>query len=228
VNGEVVGGTKGYIDPYEYDVTAHVRPGQPNQILVRVWTPVDYYWKTPALHDQRRIRRGDQKPDDITPLGITRPVRLTASAGPVIRDLAVETRLTGGSAEVAVQLESDGMPPDYRWELTLSPRNFESPERYQVSGPGDAARLAIPVALPHLWWTRDHANPISTPWMCDCSTPRAERWTGDRWPSAFAKSRRSVGISISTAGACSFAGRIIITISFSRRWIEPSTNATWI
>jgi beta-mannosidase len=161
VNGRYVGRHEGYIDPYEYDVTGLIKPGSDAEIQVRVWTPVDYYWRHRPYTVKGSYGAVDQKPDDITALGITRPVRLVASAGAVIRDVAVDTRLTGGSAEVEVQLAADGKEQDYIWELTLSPRNFTSDERIQVRAAVNepSARLVIPVPNPQLWWTRDHGKP---------------------------------------------------------------------
>src|SRR5262249_4662572 len=45
LNGVRLGRHEGYIDPYEYDVTSAVRAHSDNELVVRVWTPVDYYWK---------------------------------------------------------------------------------------------------------------------------------------------------------------------------------------
>jgi beta-mannosidase len=105
----------------------------------------------------------DQKPDDITPLGITRSVRLAAVESLTIKDLATDTRLTdNGGAEVAVELEFEGPSEAGRTvELTLSPRNFSSLEHYRLRVPltGSSMRLVLPVKNPRLWWTWDHGKP---------------------------------------------------------------------
>ncbi len=105
----------------------------------------------------------DQKPDDITPLGITRPVRLVASDAVVIKDVAIDTRLTDdGNAEVEVEVQFDGKPDSAGMlELTLSPRNFSSTERHRARAQvtGQIARAIIPVNNPQLWWTADHGKP---------------------------------------------------------------------
>ena len=104
-----MGRHEGYIDPYEYDVAGYLRAGAENEIAVRVWTPVHYYWKHRPFTIKGAYGAVDQKPDDITALGITRGVRLVASGPAVVRDVAVDTRLTGdGGAEVEVLLEMDG------------------------------------------------------------------------------------------------------------------------
>ncbi|QOY86192.1 glycoside hydrolase family 2 protein [Paludibaculum fermentans] len=159
LNGAYIGRHEGYIDPYEFDVTEQARPGQ-NEILVRVWTPVDYYWKHRPYTIKGAYGAVDQKPDDITALGITRSVRLAASTEAQIRDVAVDTRLKGAAAEVSVQLEAAAVDRGYTWELTLSPRNFPGAGRIQVKAAARTKQtLTIPVAQPQLWWTRDHGKP---------------------------------------------------------------------
>src|SRR5262249_23358490 len=58
-------------------------------------------------------------------------------------------------------LETESAASGYRWEVTLSPRNFASPERYQAVAPatGVSTHVSMPVPNPHLWWTRDHGAP---------------------------------------------------------------------
>jgi beta-mannosidase len=163
LNGTLLGRHEGYIDPYECDVTADVRAGQENELLVRVWTPVDYYWKHRPYTIKGAYGAVDQKPDDITPLGITRHVRLLASSSAVIRDVAVNTRLAATSADVEVQLEAERPEDGLQWELTLSPRNFRADPggTYQVRVPAasQSALIVIAVQGPQLWWTWDHGKP---------------------------------------------------------------------
>lgn len=163
LNGTWLGRHEGYIDPYELEVTSQAQPGQTNQLLVRVWTPVTYYWKHRPYTIKGAYGAVDQKPDDITPLGITRPVRLVASGPVFLKDLAVATRLTeDGQAELEIELEWDGPLDEPLFvELTLSPRNFAGTERYRVRAPvsGPVSHLTLPVKNPQLWWTWDHGQP---------------------------------------------------------------------
>ena len=163
LNGVRLGRHEGYIDPYQYDVTAVARLGSPNQLLVRTWAPVNYYWKHRSYTIKGAYGAVDQKPDDITPLGITRPVRLAAGEELRLQDLAVDTRLTGeneASVEVDVELEDPPAEPATA-ELTLSPRNFESPACYRVTAllSNRVTRVSIRVPHPQLWWTWDHGRP---------------------------------------------------------------------
>jgi len=158
-----LGRHEGYMDPYEFNVTAEAHVGDTNHLLVRTWAPINYYWKHRSYTIKGAYGAVDQKPDDITPLGITRPVRLVASDGVAIQDLAVDTRLTeGDNAEVEVEVELDGEPESSQTiELTLSPRNFPSNEhlRLRAEVMGRTACLVLPVKNPQLWWTWDHGKP---------------------------------------------------------------------
>ena len=163
LNGLSIGRHEGYIDPYEFDVTAQARAGESNRLLVRVWTPVSYYWRHRPYTIKGAYGAVDQKPDDITPLGITRGVRIVAGGAASIEDVAVDTRIakTGANVEVQLQARLPTGAEGYTWELTLSPRNFASLHRYQLRAPanGPSARYTIPVVDPRLWWTWDHGRP---------------------------------------------------------------------
>jgi beta-mannosidase len=162
-NGQRLGRHEGYMDPYAYDITSKVRAGGANELLVRTWAPVNYYWKHRSYTVKGAYGAVDQKPDDITPLGITRPVRLIASEGAVIKDVAIDTRLldeTNAEVEVTVEIENH-LETAPALELSLTARNFSSTEhhRARVTVNGSASRVVIPVPNPHLWWTWDHGKP---------------------------------------------------------------------
>jgi beta-mannosidase len=157
LNGTYLGRHEGYIDPYEYDVSKQLKAGDANVLTVRVWTPVSYYWRHRPYTVKGSYGAVDQKPDDITPLGITRPVRVLASAQSIIRDVAVNTRLAEPGAEVEVDLSADQPKETTEWELTLAPRNFQSSEGYRLRGKG--AHFTFHLNHPQLWWTWDHGKP---------------------------------------------------------------------
>ncbi|MBI1790342.1 MAG: hypothetical protein HYR60_22650, partial [Acidobacteria bacterium] len=123
-----------------------------NEIRVRVWTPVTYYWRHRPYTIKGAYGAVDQKPDDITPLGITRSVRLVAGGDTWIREVAVNTRLVGEGADVEVEVSPPGP-----YELVLRPRNFASNEVYRASGEG--SRFVLHLGHPRLWWTWDHGEP---------------------------------------------------------------------
>lgn len=167
LNGELLGRHEGYIDPYEFDVTDKLRRDGENTLAVRVWTPISYYWRHRPYTIKGSYGAVDQKPDNITPLGIVRPVKLIARGAVKIEDIAVDTRLNkDGSADVVVDLNLKTVnPTEANISLSLTPRNFSSPNgiTLQTSEPlsalGVSRRFVLHVEKPELWWTWDHGKP---------------------------------------------------------------------
>ncbi len=169
LDGEWLGRHEGYIDPWGLEVGDRVRADADHTLVVRVWTPVHYYWKHRPYTVKGSYGAVDQKPDDITAVGLTRSVCLVAS-GPVLLDQlrARPTLHPDGSADVEVEARLDRVPDEEaRVELVLAPRSFEGRERLvaeAVVGPDDAPdgrTVAVRFHLdePRLWWTWDHGTP---------------------------------------------------------------------
>ncbi len=168
LNGELLGRHEGYIDPYQFEVTGRLKPGSLNVIAVRVWTPVSYYWRHRPYTIKGSYGAVDQKPDNITPLGITRPVHLIASGDVKIDDLSIDTRLNSdGSADVITNLDLDngGDEQDADISISLSPKNFDGDKAFllrsssRLASGKSSRRLVIHVEKPELWWTWDHGKP---------------------------------------------------------------------
>lgn len=161
LDGHRLGRHEGYIDPYSYDITSRVKPGAPHQLLVRVWTPVHYYWKHRPYTVKGSYGGVDQKPDDITAAGITRSVRLLADRGTRVKDVAVATFLETNRATLAVSLESDGRVEGAEWRVNLSPRNFQGGKvlEARTASTGASARVEFKIDNPQLWWTWDQGRP---------------------------------------------------------------------
>lgn len=157
VNGAWIARHEGYIDPWEAEIPRHALRNGSNEVLVRVWTPVHYYWKHRPYTIKGAYGAVDQKPDDITALGITRSLRLRAFSEARILDVAVNTRLTEEGAAVEVELDAEGGQPGMRWEVTLSPATFAG-QPLQIAIPL-TKRLVLPVSNPRLWWTWDTGRP---------------------------------------------------------------------
>lgn len=169
MNGKLLGRHEGYMDPYEFDVGRLVRAGSPNLLAVRVWTPVNYYWRHRSYTVKGSYGAVDQKPDNITAEGITRPVHLLAGGPVIIKDVAVDTRLNAdGSADLLLDLDLDpgeevGQSTEVAVRLTA--RNFEQPNGLELIercalGPGPGSRqYVLHVDKPQLWWTWDHGTP---------------------------------------------------------------------
>jgi len=168
LNGKKLGRHEGYIDPYEFEVTEELKLAGDNVLVVRVWTPVDYYWRHRPYTIKGSYGAVDQKPDDITALGITRSVRLIANGSLVIDSVAARPSLNqDGSAELDVEVGLNAKELRGRLELSLSPRNFSGAEELKAIvdlsrfGDRSARRFAIRFHLnrPELWWTWDHGKP---------------------------------------------------------------------
>ncbi len=179
LNGELLGRHEGYIDPYEFDVTDKLKREGGNVLAVRVWTPVSYYWRHRPYTIKGSYGAVDQKPDNITPLGIVRPVKLIARGEVKIKEIAVDTRLNkDGSADVFVNLalqangsegndgsNGTGGTIEVNILLSLTPRNFSSPTgialhtTVSLSAAGSQQRFVLHVEKPELWWTWDHGKP---------------------------------------------------------------------
>ena len=138
-------------------------------MAVRVWTPVHYYWKHRPYTVKGSYGAVDQKPDDITAVGITGSVSLRGSGPLRIEDLRARPSLNpDGSAEVEVTLRLDRPPEgEARVELSLKPRNFDGRVRLGAetwlrardAPDGRTLSYRFHVEDPQLWWTWDHGKP---------------------------------------------------------------------
>jgi beta-mannosidase len=169
LNGKLLGRHEGYIDPYEFEVGDKLNFNADNQISVRVWTPVDYYWRHKPYTVKGSYGAVDQKPDDITPLGITRGVRLKAYGRIKIDSVTTNTVLNqDGTADVAVEVALDYQTRAAfaaQLELTLAPRNFTDDKQFValvVLNENDnpqKVNVRFHLDKPQLWWTWDHGKP---------------------------------------------------------------------
>ncbi|MDQ3651167.1 MAG: beta galactosidase jelly roll domain-containing protein [Acidobacteriota bacterium] len=172
LNGKRLGRHEGYIDPYEFEVgdgqSALDFEGD-NILAVRVWTPVDYYWRHRPYTIKGSYGAVDQKPDNITALGITRPVRLVANGPVIIEDVSVRSSLNAdGSADVEVEVSLDSAELQGQLELLLAPRNFAGRKELKATVDLKQAgvnlntqplRVRFHLEQPELWWTWDHGRP---------------------------------------------------------------------
>jgi beta-mannosidase len=168
LNGKPLGRHEGYIDPYEFEVTDDLNLNGENVLAVRVWTPVDYYWRHRPYTIKGSYGAVDQKPDDITPLGITRSVRLIANHPIVIDTVVARPSLNpDGSADVDVEVALRAEELEGRAEIVLAPRNFAGAEQLKTTvdlsrfGDRSTRRFTVRFHLnkPQLWWTWDHGTP---------------------------------------------------------------------
>jgi beta-mannosidase len=169
LNGKLLGRHEGYIDPYEFEVGDQLNFNGDNQLTVRVWTPVDYYWRHKPYTVKGSYGAVDQKPDDITPLGITRSVRLKAYGEVLIESISTRPRLNpDGSADLEVEVRLDASASSLQaaqLELSLAPRNFAADRQLLATVSLDRNDNSRPIKVrfhldkPQLWWTWDHGQP---------------------------------------------------------------------
>ena len=167
LNGELVAQHEGYIDPWSVEVTSLLKSDQQNSLAIRVWTPVSYYWRHRPYTVKGSYGAVDQKPDKITPTGITRPVNLTVTRAVTIDEVAVDTRLNrDGSAEVVVDLTFDANKSSVvELQMTFRPHNFNGTEALvlrsavRVDAGRTERRYQLHIESPQLWWTWDHGKP---------------------------------------------------------------------
>jgi beta-mannosidase len=168
LNGKKLGRHEGYIDPYEFEVTDKLNLNAENVLAIRVWTPVDYYWRHRPYTIKGSYGAVDQKPDNITALGITRSVRVIGNRSIVIDSVVARPSLKpDGSADVDVEVALGADLLQGTLELNLEPRNFTGGERLKATV--DLARLSdrsarhfkvrLNLKKPQLWWTWDHGKP---------------------------------------------------------------------
>lgn len=167
LNDRLIGRHEGYIDPWSIEVTDLLLADRPNTLAVRVWTPVSYYWRHRPYTIKGSYGAVDQKPDKITPTGITRPANLTVTGPGTIDEVAIDTRLNAdGSATVVVDLTLESASQaTYGLTMILRPHNFAGTEARQLTSSVQAAagrtkrQYRIHVEKPELWWTWDHGKP---------------------------------------------------------------------
>ena len=164
LNGQKLGRHEGYIDPYEFEVNGKLNLDGENVLAVRVWTPVDYYWRHRPYTIKGSYGAVDQKPDNITALGITRSVRLNASGPIVINSVVARPSLNrDGSAYVDVEVALGANQMRGTLELVLAPRNFSGGERLKatvdLTGSTEPLNVRFNLKKPQLWWTWDHGKP---------------------------------------------------------------------
>jgi beta-mannosidase len=168
LNGKPLGRHEGYIDPYEFEISDQLKLNEDNVVVVRVWTPVDYYWRHRPYTIKGSYGAVDQKPDDITAVGITRSVRLAGNGSIIIDDVTTRPSLNpDGTADLEVEVSLSAKVMTGILELTLGPRNFSSAEQFtatvDLSNLKDQSERHFPVRFhldrPQLWWTWDHGSP---------------------------------------------------------------------
>ncbi|HEX2907360.1 MAG TPA: glycoside hydrolase family 2 TIM barrel-domain containing protein [Phototrophicaceae bacterium] len=171
LNGQPIGQHEGHFAPFEFDVTAALRPGE-NHLLVRVWSPWDApnpNGSYPIDHVLRGLVKGLYEhaegviPPDVNPIGIWRPTWLVLDTGISVDRARIRTELDG---TVHVNLTVTNTTPTL-WrgtlDLAVAADNHAGPgvqDRLDMSlAPGThTLEYTLCVPEPRLWWSWDQGE----------------------------------------------------------------------
>lgn len=180
LNGIYLGFHEGYFQPFEFNVTTIVKPGEDNLLAVRVDSPYEEPGSAWSL--RKRLIKGIFNHHDTRPGGawsfrgqekntggIWNDVELLVSDTVAIRDMKITPFLPGQNgaalAEVQARIEHSGVREiPCKLEFLLVPENFDGPPLRVVQSvrlpPGESERrffLEVPSA--RLWWPVGHGLP---------------------------------------------------------------------
>jgi beta-glucuronidase len=146
INGEFIGENIGGYLPFRFDVTKFLKPGQNNELAIRVDNKARIEW-LPAAGQVEWIQYG----------GILQPVKLVSTSHTYIDDLTFRSDLADGKAQInciaAVVNDSDA---ESGMELEIELSNggdITKKSEKLLCKPHDTARLTITLPLDHpeLW-----------------------------------------------------------------------------
>ena len=185
LNGQYLGFHEGYFQPFGFDLAQAINPTGPNELLVRVNSPLEAEGADWSLrkrlikgvlshHDTRPGGAWSDRGQEQNTGGIWAPVSLQTADTVMVDQLKVTPKLNAdGSGEAAVVLEvSNGSDRTQVVNLTaqLRPENFtpedfsaatqpERTTRHRIPPGGAKIHLKLAHPNPQLWWTWDQGNP---------------------------------------------------------------------
>ncbi len=146
INGEFIGENIGGYLPFSFDVTKYLKPGQKNEVVLRVDNKARIEW-LPAAQQVEWIQYG----------GILQPVKLVTTSHIYIEDLILRSDLADGKAQINciadVVNESDAAS-EMELEIELSNGNDITKKSEKIlCKPNDTTELTISLSLDHpkLW-----------------------------------------------------------------------------
>lgn len=152
LNGTLLGEHVGAHLPFVFDVTAQVKPGATNTLIVFVENELRLD-RVPAVPDKTRVsmhtHHYPQTTYDFFPYsGIHRPVLLFTTPDVHIHDLTVRTTLAGRGGKVAIDLTTSA--------------GWSGKARAQIAGAGDAVQVQVDAGRASLNIDVPDARPWST------------------------------------------------------------------
>jgi beta-mannosidase len=179
LNGVYLGSHEGYFAPFAFDVSAALRPGQSNELVVRVNSPVEHPsdWSLRkrlikgifSHHDTRPGGAWSARGQERNTGGIWNAVSLHLSAGVSLEEPRVRTRLATPGRVTEAQLTL-GLWAAAKTEQALDthidfiPHNFKGPSisfqrSLRVAAGRSEQALTLPLPDARLWWPAELGAP---------------------------------------------------------------------
>lgn len=180
LNGVYLGSHEGYFEPFAFDASAALRPGQRNEVVVRVNSPIEHPsdWTLRkrlikgvfSHHDTRPGGAWSTRGQERNTGGIWSNVSLQVGAGVALDEPRVRAKVAAGGrpTEAALRIgtwtEPGARPQQVEAEIEFEPHNFSGPafrERRSLTLAAGHGEQALTIALPgaHLWWPADLGAP---------------------------------------------------------------------
>ncbi|MEY4908150.1 MAG: hypothetical protein RL260_1868 [Pseudomonadota bacterium] len=180
LNGRYLGAHEGYFEAFAFDVTHALRPGQRNELLVRVDSPVEHpsAWSLRkrlikgifSHHDTRPGGAWSTRGQEQNTGGIWSEVTLRFGQPLVLDEPQVRSRVDTAAGTVAATVtlgtwsDTRRPTPPAELELTFTPHNFTGRSyRERRAWPVAAGHThqSIDIALPaaELWWPAELGQP---------------------------------------------------------------------
>lgn len=180
LNGQHLGAHEGYFEAFAFDVSHALRPGQRNELVVRVDSPVEHpsAWSLRkrlikgifSHHDTRPGGAWSTRGQEQNTGGIWSDVTLRIGQALVLDEPQVRSRVDTAAGQVAATVTlgtwADARRPAAAVELELSftPHNFTGRtyrERRAWPVVAGHARQSLEIALPQaaLWWPAEMGQP---------------------------------------------------------------------
>lgn len=173
LNGQHIGAHEGYATAFSLDVTAALRRGGLNHLLIRVsspWDPPTTSGAYPIDHVLRGLVKGLYEhgegviPPDVNPIGIWRPMWLLLDDGLSIDRLHVRAGADGNITCSLIVTNATGAAWRGTLDLNVTADNHDGPgaalARPLDLPPGEHhLQESIGIPEPRPWWPWDHGAP---------------------------------------------------------------------
>ena len=179
-NGHYLGSHEGYFEPFAFDVTALLRPGRANELVVRVNSPVEHpsAWSLRkrlikgifSHHDTRPGGAWSTRGQERNTGGIWAPVWLQVAQAVALDEPSLRARVAAAGRPTTASLNfttraADRAPAQaLTAEVELTPHNFQgtgfrSVHTLRVTPGRGEHRLELALPDAQLWWPAELGKP---------------------------------------------------------------------